>query len=166
LRKWAQIRTDGDSRYYRVGLFFLPYGSPGDLMTRILTMLMTAAALHAATASAEWRRAGENDDMVVYTDSATTKRAGNLARLWQLNDLKAEGSTAVTMSAGEWYLSTRLQLEFDCVANKVRILSFAAHTAKMGNGKVVLADNEAQAWGAISRDPINLTLYKMACNKS
>ena len=134
-------------------------------MKRTLMTIMSAAMLHSATAGAAWTRVGENDDMVVYTDSATIQRTGNLARLWRLNDLKAERSTAVTMSAGEWYSSVRLRLEYDCTAEKARILAFVAHTANMGGGKVVLHDPEAQAWSTISRDPMQLTLYKMACNK-
>lgn len=134
-------------------------------MKRTLTMIMSAVMLNAATAGAAWTRVGENDDMVVYADSVTIKRAGNLTRLWQLNDLKAERSTAVTMSAGEWYSSVRLHLEYDCTAEKARVLAFVAHTASMGGGKVVLDDKEAQPWSTISRDPMRLTLYKMACNQ-
>lgn len=126
---------------------------------------MAVAMLHAGIASAKWTRVGENDDMVVYTDSTTIDRSGRLARLWQMNDLKAERSTAVTMSAGKWYLSTRLQLEYDCTAEKVRTLSFAAHAANMGGGKVVLTDDDTKSWGSVTRDSIERALFRLACDK-
>ena len=133
-------------------------------MKQTLPLLITALLLGAGNVHAAWTRAGENDDMVVYADNTTVQRTGTLARLWQLNNLKAERSTAVTMSAGEWYSSVRLHLEYDCAAEKARILAFVAHTAPMGGGKVVLDDKEVQAWSAITRDPIYVALYKMACN--
>jgi len=129
----------------------------------MLPMAMTALLLCAASASADWKPVGENGDAVVYADSTTISRSGNTAKLWHVNDLKAERTTLVTMSAGESYLSTKVRQEYDCRAQKVRVLAFAAHSHKMGGGKVVLSDNEASPWAAVSSDPITIALFKIAC---
>ena len=48
-----------------------------------LMLLMTAGA-----ASAEWTRAGSNDDFIYYVDRATIRPNGNFVKMWLLYDFK------------------------------------------------------------------------------
>jgi hypothetical protein len=122
--------------------------------------------LHAGAAGAAWTRVADNDDSVVYADTATRNRAKQFATMWHVSDLKTARQTLVTMSAGQVYLSTKVQQEFDCQAAKVRTLSFAAHRDAMGIGDVILADNATTPWAAISADGVAARLFKMACGQS
>ena len=135
------------------------------MMKQHLLTMMTALMLSACMANAAWTRIDESDDTVVYADIDSLKRSANTATLWHLNDLKTARQTLITMSAGQSYLSTKVQQEFDCQEQKVRTLSFAAHSRKMGSGNVVLADDEATHWVSVFPGSIVPLLFEMACGK-
>jgi hypothetical protein len=132
-------------------------------MKRSPIPIIFACMLSSAMARAEWVQVGENEDSVTYADIGSKSRAGKLAKMWYLNDLKAEQTTLVTMSAGHPYLSTRVQDEYDCIEKKVRGISFEVYSGNMGNGNIVLSDYHAGSWSAISPASIEETRWKLAC---
>ena len=127
--------------------------------------MLAALTLCAGAAGAAWTRVADSDEAAVYADTVAIKRTRQFATMWHVNDLKSARQTLVTMSAGQVYLSTKVQQEFDCQAAKVRTLSFAAHRDAMGKGEVVLADNAVAHWAAVSADGLGALLFKLACGK-
>ena len=127
-------------------------------MKRLLVGLMLLVT--AGAASAEWTRAGDNDEFIQYVDKATIRRNGNLVKMWELMDYK----TVQTVS-GISYFSDKLQSEYDCKEEKSRILALNTFDGKMGNGKVVYLNSDPGKWSPISPGSFNEILWKIACRK-
>ena len=128
------------------------------MMKRLLMGLMLLVT--AGAASAEWTVAGGNDQFVQYVDRATIRRNGNLVKMWVLSDLKT-----VQTDAGDSYLSSKAQQEYDCKEEKSRTLAFTWLSGQMGNGKVVYANSDPRKWSPIQPGSVRETQWKIACGK-
>ena len=123
-----------------------------------LMLLVTAGA-----AIAEWTIAGFSDEADKYVDIATIRRNGNLVKMWDLADFKTK---MVRTDTGDTYLSSKMQSEYDCKEEKVRILAFNWFSGQMGSGKVVYLDHDpSDKWSPISPGSVNEILWKIACGK-
>ena len=121
-----------------------------------LMLLVTAG-----TASAEWTAAGDSDEFIQYVDRATIRRNGNFVKMWVLMDFKT-----VQTFAGDSYLSSKAQQEYDCKEEKVRLLAYTWYDGQMGNGKVVVSNgNVRDEWSPISPGSIGEIQWKIACGK-
>lgn len=122
-----------------------------------LILLMTATA-----ATAEWTRVDQTDEFVQYVDRATIRRNGVYVKMWDLMDfMKAVKST----EAGVYYLSIKLQREYDCKEEKVRIVAFAMISGQMGSGNVVYSYNEGGKWLPIYPRSVQEATWDVACGK-
>ena len=130
-----------------------------EMMKRLLLGLMLLVT--AGAASAEWTRSGESDNYIHYVDRATIRRNGNLVKMWSLADYK----TVQKAAGGESYLSDKVQQEYDCKEEKLRILAFTWFDGQMGNGKVVVSDYDPDKWIPIQPDSVGETKWKIACGK-
>ena len=133
-------------------------------MKRLLLGLMLIVT--ATAASAEWTfvsdTGGDTDDYIQYVDRATIRKRGNLVKMWGLRDFK----TVQKSAAGDSYLSSNAQEEYDCKEEKSRILAFTWFAGKMGNGKVVYSNSDTgDKWSPISPGSVGETLWKIACGK-
>ena len=119
-------------------------------------LLVTATA-----ASAEWTRVGGTDEFTVYADIATIRRNGNVVKMWNLQDFKtAQKNTHYS------YLSKRMQTEYDCKEEKLRLLAFTWFDGQMGSGKVVYSASEtSMKWDPTQPGSVGETLWKIACGK-
>jgi len=129
-----------------------------EMMKKLLMGLMLLVT--AGAASAEWTIAGGNDQFVQYVDRATIRRNGNLVKMWVLSDLKT-----VQTDAGDSYLSSKAQQEYDCKEEKSRTLAFTWLSGQMGNGKVVYANSDPRKWSPIQPGSVRETQWKIACGK-
>ena len=128
-------------------------------MSRLLLGLMLLVT--AGAASAEWTRIGETDKLIQYVDRATIRRNGNFVKMWDLSDYKT-----VEKSAGESYLSSKAQSEYNCKEEKVRLLALTLFDGKIGRGKVVYSNgNVKDEWEPIEPGSIAEILWKIACGK-
>ena len=123
-----------------------------------LMLLVTATA-----ASAEWTRtvSGGNDELIEYVDRATIRRNGNLVKMWDLMDYK----TIQKGATGMFYLSSKVQSEYDCKEEKIRTLAFTWFAGQMGNGKVVYSGYDSSRWVPIPPGSVGETLWKVGCGK-
>ena len=132
-------------------------------MKRLLLGLMLLVT--ATAASAEWTRiaSGGNGELIEYVDRATIRRNGNLVKMWDLADHK----TIQKGAAGESYLSSKSQQEYECKEEKVRTLAFTWFDEQMGNGKVVYSVGNARGeWSPIEPESMGEALWKIACGKN
>ena len=123
----------------------------------LLTMLMLMVT---TTASAEWTISGFSDSFIQYVDRATIRRNGNFVKMWNLRDYMAMQTIADVS-----YFSSKRQLEYDCKEERSRRLAVSFFSGRMGNGNVVLNDNEPDKWGPIQPESIGEALWKVACGK-
>ncbi|HKB82127.1 MAG TPA: surface-adhesin E family protein, partial [Burkholderiales bacterium] len=59
--------------------------------------------------------------------------------------------------------SQKAQVEYDCKQRRLRGLSLALHAGKMGDGKVIYADETPHEWEAVDAGTMNETFWKVAC---
>jgi len=99
--------------------------------------------------------------MTVYFDPDTIRRKGNLVTMVQLIDFK-------TMQGGRSpsrFSSTKIQKEFDCAEERLRLLALTDFWGNMGTGEPAGAYVEGGNWVTVEPDSINQALWKLACGK-
>jgi hypothetical protein len=129
-----------------------------DMRKAILAMILAAASSGAA---AEWVGVGGNDVSNTYVDPATIFRAGDRVKMWHLVDF----NTVQVKATGKRYMSEKLQYEYDCKEERVRMLNFLSHSRNMGGGVMVEGDFHPQKWEQPRPGSIVEYLRKFACGK-
>ena len=123
-------------------------------MKRLLTIILL---IMSADSYAEWTRIDGNDRLSLYADKATIRRNGNLVKMWDLLDFK---------TAQKNVLSVKVQSEYDCKAERSRILAVTRFSGQMGNGTVVYGNNDSGKWLPIEPGSIGESKWKIACGKN
>ena len=127
-------------------------------MKRLLMGLLLVVT--AGAASAEWTRVGATDGYFVYVDRATIRRNGNLVKMWDLRDYKT-----LRTVAGDSYLSSKTQWEFDCKEERLRVLAFSWYSGQMGHGIGIFSNSDTQKWEPTTPESMGEILWKIACGK-
>ncbi len=127
--------------------------------------LITLLLLSSVPAYAEWVSIEKSNQlagiMTVYFDPDTIRRKGNLVTMVQLIDFK-------TMQGGRSpsrFSSTKIQKEFDCAEERLRLLALTDFWGNMGTGEPAGAYVEGGNWVTVEPDSINQALWKLACGK-
>jgi len=82
--------------------------------------------------------------------------------MWNLYDFK---STEVS-SIGEPYLSAKVQQEYNCDDETVRLIASSHHSENMGGGDIVYSDYSVKLeWQSVAPGSVNEYLLKLACGK-
>jgi hypothetical protein len=89
-------------------------------------VLVTLLAIAPGTAQADWVKVAETRDTVYYVDSATIRTDGSLRQAWELQDFADKRPNGAR--------SRRALFEFDCSAERWRVLSIADYPEPMGSG--------------------------------
>jgi len=89
-------------------------------------VLVTLLAIVPGTAQADWVKVAETRDTVYYVDSATIRTDGSLRQAWELQDFADKRPNGAR--------SRRALFEFDCSAERWRVLSIADYPEPMGSG--------------------------------
>ena len=111
---------------------------------------------------AEWTQVEENaDGSSSYVDFSSIRKTGNSSRIWVLFDFKVpEGD-----SINEKYLSAKSLGEYDCKAEKYRVLTYTTFKGNMGSGSIVNGSEPDQRWQYVSPQSKAEYFYKLACKK-
>jgi surface-adhesin protein E len=128
-------------------------------------LLIPLLVLSSGPAYAEWIAVEKNNQlagiMTVYVDPDTIHRKGDLVTMWQLNDFK-------TMQGGRSpsrFSSTKIQKQFDCTEERLRLLALTDFWGNMGTGEPAGAYVDRGHWVPVEPDSINQALWEVACNK-
>ena len=128
-------------------------------------LLSTLLVLNSGTAYAEWAAVEKNNQltgiMTVYVDPDTIHRKGNLVTMWQLIDFK-------TMQGGRSpsrFSSTKIQKQFDCAQERLRLLALTDFWGNMGTGEPAGAYIDGGNWVPVEPDSIDHALWEVACHK-
>jgi hypothetical protein len=124
--------------------------------------LITLLMMSSAPAYAEWLWASANDiqGLTIYVDPDSIRRKGDLVTLWQLYDYKA-----VQTVAGNSFLSSKAQRQFDCGNQRTKLLAFTHFTGNMGNGNRVMTDSDEAEWKSVTPGSVGHVLWRFACSK-
>lgn len=123
----------------------------------LITLLVL---LNSGPASAEWVELFRNDDTgeTIYVDKDTIRHEGDVVKWWELEDFKT-----VQTVGGIMFLSAKLQWEFECAEERMRILALTEFSGNMGKGDVVLSESPEQKWRPV--EPDSFILWKAVCSK-
>ncbi len=125
-------------------------------------LLLTLLLLSSELAYAEWKPVYEISELAttVSVDPDTIHRNGDLVELWVLYDSK------ITQAGRRGPLrSTKMQVEFECEARRVRTLAVTDFSGNMGSGKAVYSNPDKQGWEPVQPGSVGHTLWKVACGK-
>ena len=132
-------------------------------MKRLLPISLTLLILSSAPAYAEWAAVGSSENgggVTVYADRDTIRRKGDLVKMWYLSDFKT-----IQTVAGNSYLSSKLQDEYDCTEERHRLLTYTDFSGNMGSGTVGYSNSPENKWEPVQPKSIGQTLWEVACNK-
>jgi hypothetical protein len=146
------------------------------MMKIFLIMLLL---LVSSSAMAEWVevtavRSQESPEIqTAYTDPATIHKSGNLVKMLVLVDhqsglskgVESKLDTIFFRSKGDITKSWKVEDEFDCKDNRLRMRSYIAYSEHMGSGEIVPNDVVTNQWEPVIPGSIGEALWKYACGK-
>ncbi len=124
----------------------------------ILTLLLAAMS---TGAMAEWLRIGINGGNTQYVDSSTIREDGNMVKAWTLIDSKTPNRVGID----EPHLSMKIQEEYDCNKEQIRVLSSSTHSENMGQGRVITFSINPTEWMGIPPDSFAALKSQLLCGK-
>ena len=95
-------------------------------MYKVFLMLLLAVV--SSSVRAEWVMVGSSDASTTYADPATISKAGNIVKMWWMDDFKKADAAA----NGKAYMSMKGQDEFDCKREHSRQLYFSFYSELKG----------------------------------
>lgn len=124
-----------------------------------LFALATLAAL-STPAAADWERMGGIENVFsAYADPDTLRREGSSATMRGLYDFDHPDQTV----DGQTHYSTVVLREYDCSQARVRLLSFADYSGRMGAGRAIATGENTRRWEAIVAGAVDEAFWRYAC---
>jgi hypothetical protein len=122
-----------------------------------LFVLLAAAA---STFAADWSPVTpDNGIFASYADKSTITRAGAYATMRGMYDFPKGDLTPQGMPMH----SSIVEREYDCAGRKVRLLSYADHAGRLGEGRVVDAARRSRPWQDVVEGGVDEAFWKVAC---
>jgi hypothetical protein len=128
----------------------------GAAMRKAILMLLLAVA--SSSALAAWVEVDTSKADVLYADPATIRKVGKRAKMWSLIDFKT-----IQSGQGIRFMSSKTQYEYNCKAERGRVLFFSWHAGNMGRGEIVYSDDEPGKWGPLPPGSRTEMLWEVAC---
>lgn len=108
---------------------------------------------------AAWEKIGVGQQFTHYVDRGTKVFAGDLVKMWVLDDYK---TAQVTINKKSFF-SFKQHFEFDCAEKKGRGREAFAVSGAMGHGNVVWSDASVEPWRAIVQGTMLAEYWTLAC---
>ncbi len=120
-------------------------------------MLAVAALTFSASATAQWVKLGETHDTVLFHALDTLRKEGNLRRVWEIQDFKAD-------VFGDGVRSLRYQSEYDCMGGRLRVLYLQAFKSQMAIGEALNIPFNGHDWVPVPANSIASISLKAVCS--
>ena len=121
-------------------------------------------ALAPSVVQADWVKIAETRDTVYYIDPATIRTDGSVRQAWEIQDFADKRSNGAR--------SRRALFEFDCSAERWRVLSIADHPEPMGGGTAFGTWAGQSEWSIAARTGTNIpasatnrTILRFVCSQ-
>ncbi len=119
------------------------------------------AAAVSASDTISWVRVSANASSTIYLDTAVAKRVGSHIMVWLLRDYNA-----TQYAGGVSYLSSKDQVEVDCVGLRIRRIYSSNHPQPMGAGEFVNSEHGPMSWNSVAQGDIMWRVLNIACLNS
>jgi len=128
-------------------------------MLKVILMLLSVVS---SSAFAECMVLGvSNETKTNYVNPATVQSADSRVKMWSLSDFKS-----IQVIAGQSFLSSKEQYEYDCDQRRARLLYFVNYSGNMGAGAVMLSSTvPAPNWDPIPPDTVLDQMWEFASGK-
>lgn len=121
-------------------------------MKRIVLAVLLSASL---PASAVWVWVADAGETSRYIDPTTLKKQGPSRVIWELTDYKAPTAYGNLSAISRW--------EYDCSADRKRLLTSAFYSGKMGTGSVISSNSSTSEWDHHPPNSVGSALSKLIC---
>ena len=125
-------------------------------MNKMFFALLTLLCMNTSYAAIEILR--ETPDGIAYVDPDSIAKSNGLTKVTVLQDFHKMQS-----HAEQSYLTSKIQLGFDCKAKTVQQLAITLFPENMGNGAPVFADQQAGALSAIKAGSLEAAVMQKVC---
>jgi hypothetical protein len=109
-------------------------------------------------AQADWVRVATSQQSIFYVDSVKSPRVGDNVMIWVLRDHRA-----MQLGQAMLVMSSKDQIEIDCVGRRVRRVFSSDHTRHMGKGKAVHSEHGPMSWNAASPNTTSSRIVDVTC---
>ena len=109
-------------------------------------------------AAADWDFLFAADDADWYVDEALTRKRGNMAKVWTLQEYR----NGQPFQSRE-YLSSKTQVEIRCHSKQWRVFYFSSYSGNMGEGKQLYTQEAAGTWQSVASGSYSAALYQAGC---
>jgi hypothetical protein len=135
------------------------------LLTLVLALVSASAMAKGASTDHQWTWIGSGREHAVnyYLDFQSFHKQGQYIIVWELMDF----DTPKEVKGADWkYLSSKLEIEFDCNERQSRYLSVYYYAGPMGSNNIIYSANFPSAsWEPIPPDSAEKELWNSACVK-
>jgi hypothetical protein len=125
---------------------------------RFFSLLLLLACGHTM---ADWVRVSSNERSVFYLDSSISKKVEGHIMIKMVRD-----HLSVQVDRSAPYLSSKDELEVDCVGERVRRIYTSDHPQAMGGGKPVYTEHGPMSWNRASPNTIIKRIVEITCARS
>ena len=130
-------------------------------MRKAVFLLLAAASSGALADWSKWEMVDRTAAFIVYADTATIRKSGNIASMWDLSDARTDQGLAAVKTSR----SFKSEREYDCDKQQLRLLYISWHSGNMGEGTIIGSDAKAGSWQPALFGTIGERLWKIACGK-
>ena len=106
-----------------------------------------------------WVRYAQNDDSMMYFDSLRTRKMGDTSFVWDLHNFSAPAKD----QNGKAFQSVLYAIEYNCRAQKRRVLSLLRLSDQMGKGDTVSEETVVSEWSDATPSSLAGELFKHIC---
>ena len=107
---------------------------------------------------AGWSQVARSVEATIFVDKSATKPTTNGATVWTLTNFNAS-----EVLEGKTYRSAKTQFEFDCPADRYRVLATIFYEGSGGTGKVASTTSLVEAWNPVAPKTLAQRLKAVAC---
>lgn len=126
-------------------------------MKKLFALCLLAAALPSYAQG--WVRYAQTAEATYYFDSLRTRKMGDIAFVWDLQDLKVPAADNTGMASQ----SVLFALEYNCRPKQYRVLSTAWMAGALAGGSVVKETIGAGEWQDAAAESLRGMLFKHIC---
>jgi hypothetical protein len=116
--------------------------------------------LSMAQANTNWVLVSGTGSANEYIDMSTIQRSGNVVTAWILGDL-----ADARPFKGRTFRSLKTQVEFDCAANRFRLIHASLYSGQMGAGTVLESGPASNPWEPAVPQSVGQTKLRTVCQR-